>query len=101
METMDREETKPSLLLQFSAALIAVLATGLGLLFWFQLKLWSMQLWSELSISFMPLLLGLSAGLAVRLCSRQGSFGLAGFVAGLIAIASLAGSAMQHRVAVE
>jgi hypothetical protein len=60
-----------------------------------------MGLWSELSLSFMPLVLGVSAGLAVRLCSRHGTFGLAGFVAGITVMASLAGGAMQHRVAVE
>jgi hypothetical protein len=49
----------------------------------------------------MPLVLGAAAGLAVRLCSRQGTFGLAGFVAGITAVAGMAGGAMQHRVAVE
>lgn len=101
MRAMDGEEVKPSLPLQFSAALIAVLVTGIGLLLWFKLKLWSMELWSELSLSFMPLVLGAVAGLAVRLCSRHGTFGLAGFVAGITVVAGMAGGAMQHRMAVE
>lgn len=98
---MNDEEIKPSLPLQFSAALIAILAAGIGLLLWFRLKLWSMELWSELSLSFMPLVLGAAAGFAVRLCSRHGTFGLAGFVAGITVIAGMAGGAMQHRIAVE
>lgn len=101
MQAMDGEETRPSLSLQFSAALIAVLTAGIGLLLWFKLKVWSMQFWSELSLSFMPLVVGATAGVAVRLCSRHGTFGLAGFVAGITVIAGIAGGAMQHRMAVE
>ena len=98
---MDSDDTKPFLLLQLSAGLIAIVAAAIAVVLWLKLKVWSMDIWSGISFSFMPLVIGLAAGVAVRFCTHQGSFGLGGFVVAVTLVASLVGTAIQHMVEVE
>ncbi|MEW6306828.1 MAG: hypothetical protein AB1705_25465 [Verrucomicrobiota bacterium] len=60
-----------------------------------------MSTWSEVSIFFLPLAIGLAVGWNARLFGGNGSFGVAGFNALLTMVASIIGMALQHRMEVE
>jgi hypothetical protein len=59
-----------------------------------------MSTWSEASILFMPILIGVAVGWAARRCANSGGSGLAGFAMVVTLLAGVGGLAMQHQIEV-
>lgn len=90
-----------SLLRQILTAGAGLVAAALVLVVWYWLKIHSLDIWSEMSFIFMPVLIGLAVGWVTRRCSPEGGFGIASFAVALTLLAGLAGMAMQQKIAVD
>jgi hypothetical protein len=97
---MDEDESSVPILRLVCALIAGLLVCLVGLFLWYEIKVWSLDTWSEISFFFMPLLIGIAVGWVIHLCSGDGKFGLAGLSAFIAVLAGIEGAALQHQVEV-
>ena len=98
---MSDEPPSRNALLTILAGIGSLCVAALGVLLWYQLKLASMSTWSEASILFMPILIGVAVGWIARRCADYGSSGLGGLAVLVTLLAGVGGLALQHRIEVD
>ena len=82
---------------QALASLGGVAVAVIGLLVWYKLKLSIISSWwGSVHLFFMPALVGVCIGSAMRCMRREGTFGIAGFAVILTAVVGFIGIGMQH-----
>lgn len=97
---MTEENSAGSLRKILAVAACLLIALG-GLAGWYWLKRHMGVTWLEVSLFFMPLVIGVAIGCAARWCNPEGSFGVAAVAGMLTLLVGLAGGALQHKVDVD